>query len=273
MIHCQDWPIGVCVWSMHNNLDLMGQLRRETNLTHINLGLWPAIDGTDDGFLPRVKREKWDIGATVINFPQEDYSTLEAIKATGGIVMDNYWDANKQRVLQALDITAAMGVKYLLFHFGFFDHKDAKAAQRFKDKARTLADAAAKRKVHLLMETGQETANDLQALLQELKHPALFVNLDPGNMILYNKGNPVEAVKTLGPWIRQVHAKDALRTKVPGTWGQEMPWGEGEVGTDAFLKALQQVEFKGVLAIEREAGENRYGDIKSGVERLSKWTV
>jgi sugar phosphate isomerase/epimerase len=83
----------------------------------------------------------------------------------------------------------------------------------------------------------------------------------------------MEAVKTLAPWIRQVHAKDALRTKVVGTWGQEVPWGEGEVGTDAFLKALKQIGFKGVLAIEREAGDNRYRDIKLGVERLRKWNA
>jgi L-ribulose-5-phosphate 3-epimerase len=273
MIKCNDWPIGVCVWSMGNDLDKMGQLRQETNLTHMNLGLWPAIDGTDSNFLARVKKESWDVSATVINFPQEDYSTLDAIKATGGIVMDKYWYANKQRVFRALEITAEMGVKYLLFHFGFFDHKDARAAQRFKDKVKTLADAAVVKKVHLLMETGQETAEDLKMLLEELKHPALFVNLDPGNMILYNKGNPVEAVKTLGPWIRQIHAKDALRTKVVGTWGQEMPWGEGEVGTDAFLKALKRLGFKGVLAIEREAGDNRYGDIKLGVDRLTKWSA
>ena len=50
-----------------------------------------------------------------------------------------------------------------------------------------------------------------------------------------------------------------------------MPWGEGEVGTDAFLKALKQLGFEGVLAIEREAGDNRYQDIKLGVDRLSHW--
>ena len=50
MIKCNDWPIGVCVWSMGNDLDKLGQLRRETNLTHINLGLWPVIDGKDDEF-------------------------------------------------------------------------------------------------------------------------------------------------------------------------------------------------------------------------------
>lgn len=271
MITCEKWPIGVCAWSIANDLDKLGQLRRETNLTQLNLGLWAAMDGKDEDFLPRVKREKWDITTAAINFPQEDYTTLDSIKATGGIVMDQHWEANKQRVFQALNITAQMGAKYLLFHFGFFDHHDARAAKNFKDKATTLADAAAKQNLRLLMETGQETAEDLRMLLEELKHPALCVNFDPGNMLLYNKGSPVEAVKILAPWIKQVHAKDALRTKVPGTWGQEMAWGDGEVGTDAFLRALKEVGFEGALAIEREAGDNKYQDIKVGVERLSNW--
>jgi L-ribulose-5-phosphate 3-epimerase len=270
MITCEKWPIGVCAWSMGSDLEKLGQLRRETNLTHLNLGLWAAMDGKDDSFLARVKRENWDISSTAINFPQEDYSTLDSIKATGGIVMDQHWEANKQRVLKAMDITVEMGVKYLLFHFGFFDHHDARTAKSFKDKVRTLADAAVKRNLSLLMETGQETAADLRMLLEELRHPALCVNFDPGNMLLYNKGNPVEAVKILAPWIKQVHAKDALRTKVPGTWGQEMSWGDGEVGTTAFLRALKDIGFQGVLALEREAGESKYQDIKLGVERLSQ---
>ena len=88
-------------------------------------------------------------------------------------------------------------------------------------------------------------------------------------MILYGKGDPIAAVRTLGPWIKHVHIKDAVRTKQPGTWGTEVPWGEGEVGTEAFLKALKETGFAGVLAIEREAGDNRLGDIRLAAERLA----
>ena len=62
--------------------------------------------------------------------------------------------------------------------------------------------------------------------------------------------------------------KDALRTKQPGTWGREVPWGEGEVGSEAFLRALEDMGFSGALAIEREAGDNRLGDIQLAAERL-----
>ena len=48
------------------------------------------------------------------------------------------------------------------------------------------------------------------------------VNFDPANMILYDKGDPIAALRVVGPWIRSLHIKDARRTKVPGTWGEEV---------------------------------------------------
>jgi L-ribulose-5-phosphate 3-epimerase len=87
-------------------------------------------------------------------------------------------------------------------------------------------------------------------------------------MILYDKGSPIEAVQTLAPWIKHIHIKDALRTQTPGTWGLEVPWGTGQVGDTEFLKALKQINYEGALAIEREAGDDRLGDIKIAVEAL-----
>ena len=74
--------------------------------------------------------------------------------------------------------------------------------------------------IKILMETGQESADELKHFLEEMNHPALFVNFDPANMILYTiKAIPAEAVKVLAPWIRHIHAKDATRTKTPGEPG------------------------------------------------------
>src|SRR5438270_668152 len=98
--------------------------------------------------------------------------------------------------------------------------------------------------------------------------PNLGVTFDPANMILYDKGDPVEALRTLGPWIRQVHIKDARRTKVPGTWGQEVPVGAGEVDWPACFAALDKLKFAGDLVIEREAGSQRVPDIRQAREVL-----
>jgi L-ribulose-5-phosphate 3-epimerase len=85
-------------------------------------------------------------------------------------------------------------------------------------------------------------------------------------MLLYDKGNPIEALRILGPWLRQVHIKDAIRTKAPGTWGQEVPAGAGEVDWPAFFAALKQLGYTGDLVIEREAGGRRLDDIRTACE-------
>jgi len=81
----------------------------------------------------------------------------------------------------------------------------------------------------------------------------------------------VAAVRLLGTWIKHVHVKDAVRTQQPGTWGAEVPWGEGEVGSQEFLTALKEIGYTGALAIERESGSDRLGDMRLAAERLASW--
>jgi hypothetical protein len=99
------------------------------------------------------------------------------------------------------------------------------------------------------LETGQETAETLAHFLRKLDHRAVGVNLDPANMLLYDKGDPVAAVRALGPWLKQCHLKDAVRTKVPGQWGEEVVLGTGQVDWKAFDRRETR--------IEREAGTQR----------------
>jgi L-ribulose-5-phosphate 3-epimerase len=267
MIKCGDWPIGVCTWSLGNDFDKLGALRQQTRLNHIHLAVSPVLSEGGENYLERVRKDGWSITATMIDFAREDYSTLESIKATGGIVPDEYWRTNRRRIFDAIDITAELGVKHLTLHFGFLDMADA--AAKMAGRVRVLADAAAEKNVQLLMETGQETAAELRRFLEELSHPALGVNFDPANMILYDKGDPTEAVQTLACWVKHVHIKDAIRTKAPGTWGAEVAWSTGEISGDEFLKALKKIGFAGALAIEREAGDDRLGDIKAAIEILT----
>jgi L-ribulose-5-phosphate 3-epimerase len=150
------------------------------------------------------------------------------------------------------------------FHAGFLPHEESDPA--FAKMLRRLAEVAdifAAEKIELGLETGQESAPVLAGLLQKLDRPNVGVNFDPANMILYNKGDPIEAVRTLGPWLRQIHIKDAVKTKTPGTWGEEVTVGEGEVDWRAFFAALRQLDFSGSFVIEREAGSRRVADIRA----------
>ncbi|MCX6901335.1 MAG: sugar phosphate isomerase/epimerase [Verrucomicrobia bacterium] len=271
-VKCDAWPVAVCSWSLRTDPDGVAEAMRQLGIDHVNLTLRPVFAEGGEAYLDAIRRQRWTISAATIGFPQEDYSSLESIRATGGILPDECWPRNQQMVARAAAITAELGVRFLTMHAGFIESDAASQDHRLRDRLVSLADAAAQRGITLLMETGQETAECLRELLEELRHPALGVNLDPANMILYGKGDPVAAVRTLGPWIRHVHIKDAIRTKQPGTWGSEVPWGEGEVGATAFLNALKDAGFAGVLAIEREAGNNRLGDVQLAAERLAAYT-
>ena len=137
----------------------------------------------------------------------------------------------------------------------------------------TLARAgglAAEKGITLAFETGQETADLLRRTLDDLKAPNLKVNFDPANMLLYDMGDPIRAVEILGPDIRSVHVKDARRPATPGTWGEEVPLGQGEVDIPRFLRALKQAGYAGPLVVEREVGDQagRLRDVADGLAYL-----
>ena len=265
----EGWPIGVCGWSLQDDIAGISAAMTEIGLTHIHLAAGPAIGEGGDKYLAAVQAQGWTITSTMIGFPQEDYSSLVTIRETGGIAPDDAWEANCELYMKAVDVTARLGVPYLSTHAGFLDHADEAYARKFYDRIRIMADAVAEKGIMLLMETGQESAAELKDFLVELNHPALGINFDPANMILYDKDAPADAVRILAPWIRHIHVKDAVRSTTPGEWGAEVPWGDGQVGGKAFTAVLEEIGFRGAVAIEREAGDQRVADVRTAVERLT----
>lgn len=265
---CRNWPLGICSWSLQTDITGVVDAMSKIGIEHVHLAVRAAVEDNTGQYLTTLQQQSWTITSTMLDFPQEDYSTLESIKVTGGIAPDDSWPQNRDLFFGAVDVTAKLGVKYLSMHAGFIDETDPEYAKKFYERIRTLADAAADKNLMLLLETGQETADELREFLKEINHPAIAVNFDPANMLLYDKGDPIEAVRVLGPWIKHIHIKDATRTTQPGTWGAEVPWGDGEVGPEPFLNALEEIGFEGAMAIEREAGTDRFADIMLAAERL-----
>lgn len=271
--------IGACSWSFNKPMAQLDAEMRKAGVTGIQLAVGPFIEadgrhGNAEGpeTLKYVKGKiasgEWKLMSTMISFPQEDYTTLETIRRTGGIVPDDCWEKNRRMVTEAAKLTRELGAKYLLTHAGFLDESDEKAYRKYVERVSWIRDECRRHGVEIILETGQETAEDLEKFLKHV--PGLGVNFDPANMILYAKGEPLKALKRLMPWIRQVHVKDACATKVPGTWGTEVPWGEGEVGGDKFIAELKRLGYKGNYVIEREMGDNRTGDIALAAKRLMK---
>jgi L-ribulose-5-phosphate 3-epimerase len=244
--------LAVCSWSLQptSPQELITKLQA-TGVRRVQLALdplreAPAIWGvTANLFQPA----GISIVSGMFGCVGEDYSTLDTIRITGGIAPDATWDQNRKNIKATVALAQSLGLKLVTFHAGFLPH-DAQDPnfEKLQQRLREVAELFGAHGIALGLETGQETASALLAFLEKLNNPNVGVNFDPANMLLYDKGNPIEALRTLGPWIRQVHIKDARRTRVPGTW-------------PAFFATLQLVGFTGDLCIEREAGCQRVADI------------
>jgi sugar phosphate isomerase/epimerase len=204
----------------------------------------------------------------------EDYSTLETIRRTGGVVPDATWDENWRNLQAIADIAGRLGLRLVTFHAGFLPHDPADPDfAKLLRRIRQIADLFAPRGIDLGFETGQETAGTLIAFLKQLERPNVGVNFDPANMILYDQGDPIDALRQLAPWLKQCHLKDANRTRVPGAWGDEVPVGTGEVNWREFFQVLREVKFAGDCAIEREAGNQRLQDIRTARQFVESLNV
>jgi sugar phosphate isomerase/epimerase len=266
--------IGVCSWSLQvkNVVELKGFLDKlGIDVVQIACGD-PHHAAWDEGDqLPAAARAAgFRMVGAMLGFPGENYTTPQTIQKTGGFGDPALRPERLERLQWALDRTRALGLQDLMLHAGFLPEPGDPGRRAFLETLARASELARARDVTLAFETGQETADLLRLTLDELKCPNLKVNFDPANMLLYDKGDPLRAVEILGPDIRSVHVKDARRTKVPGTWGEEVPLGEGEVNIKQFVKTLKKVGYRGPLCIEREVGDQagRLADLALGIRYL-----
>ncbi len=195
----------------------------------------------------------------------EDYTSLETISQTGGLRRDEVWESTLDNAKRVGDIAAEIGLPLLTFHAGFIPDEQGDERKKMLDRLQVLSDIFEDRGLLLGLETGQECASNVVSVLEELSHPYLGVNYDPANMILYGKGDPIEAIKMLAPWVQQVHVKDAKQTEVLGTWGTETVVGDGDVPWKEFLECVPDCVN---LVVEREGGENRIEDVLKAKQML-----
>lgn len=262
--------IAVCSWSLQaaTPQELAGKLQ-ETGVYRVQLALdplrdEPAVWGGTEAIL---KQAGIQIISGMFGCVGEDYSTLDTIRETGGIAPDETWDRNLENIRATVEIATALGLKLVTFHAGFVPHDPADPDfAKMVGRLKTVAEIFAAADISVGLETGQETAAGLAALLGALQQPNVLVNFDPANMLLYGKGDPIEALRVLAPWIGQVHVKDANQSAVPGTWGEEVAVGDGQVDWHAFFATLAEIHFTGDIVIEREAGDQRVADIRTARE-------
>ena len=152
-----------------------------------------------------------------------------------------------------------------------------------QDACGQLAAYADSLNAHFAIETGPETSLTLKHFLDSLHSTGVAVNLDPANLRMVTNDDPVQAVHNLKDYIVHTHAKDGKRLFVkdpeivyglktePVTSDPsfiELPLGTGAVDWPNYLKALEEIGYKGFLTIERECGDDPTADILTAVDFL-----
>lgn len=265
--------IGVCSWSLKPQSigDLIAKLK-SVGLSHIQLDLTMLMalePAAQAQAVAELKEAGIQITSGMVNFKGEDYSKISVIKQTGGLVPDAHWIERRDRAAEAGRLAKKIGLTKMSTHVGFVPASSDPGYSKMVDRVQEVAKNLGEQGVDLLLETGQEAATELLQFLNDVPANNVFVNFDPANMILYGAGNPIEAIGVVDRHIAQVHIKDAKYSENPGSeWGSEVAFGTGEVSAGEFIGALHEAKYHGPLMIEREAGDDRIGDVRFAIETL-----
>jgi len=267
--------LGVCSWSLcPKGSRELAESVQACGLRWVQLALAPLRSG--DWSLDKTARALANSGIGIasgmIAMRGEDYTSLETIRETGGVRPDEHWDENARAAVDSAKLAAELNIKLVSFHAGFLPHNGQELVRRLMvERVRTIADAFGAHDIRVALETGQEDAETLLRVLQEIDRPNVGVNFDPANMLLYGMGDPHEALEQLAPHVMQVHVKDATPSDDPEEWGTEVPVGKGAVDWKRFFEVLNDKVGPVDRMIEREAGEERVADVLRAaklVERL-----
>ncbi len=233
-------------WPAENSLEQAEELKQAADRHGVQIStLWSHLPGR-----------------TVWNF-------LEG-PATIGVVPPDMRNRRTAALINAAHVAAGIGVQSITTHVGFVpefpgDEDYYGTLQALKAVAATCAAEG----IDFWFETGQETPVTLLRMIQDIGGDNVGINLDPANLLMYGKANPVDAVDVFGQYVRGMHAKDGEYPTDGASLGREKPLGEGRVNFPVLMPKLKEKGFCGAVTIEREiAGPQQIADIKRAMEML-----
>lgn len=191
---------------------------------------------------------------------------------TLGLVPPEYRESRIRDLKRWAEFAVEAGAPAIITHCGFLPENMTDPV--FEPVAVAIEDVAKyckKLGIGFWFETGQETPVVLLRYIQEIGLDNLGINLDPANLVMYGKGNPIDALSVFGKYVRAIHAKDGIPPTDGKNLGREVKVGTGYVRYQEFIPALLKCGFEGDLTIEREiSGKEQDEDIRDTVTYLKQ---
>ena len=186
---------------------------------------------------------------------------------TLGLVPSDCRHDRLKMLMEGSDFAKKLGVTDFVTHVGFLPENpyDPKY-EEVLTACRAIVEKCRKNGQNFLFETGQETPITLKRAIQDIERVLgqgnVGINLDPANLIMYGKSNPVDALEVFGEYVMGVHGKDGKYPTDGHFLGDEVPLGQGKVNFPVFVEKLRKVGYEGDITIEREiTGEEQKKDI------------
>ncbi len=195
---------------------------------------------------------------------------------TLGLVPADYRVDRLHMLMEGSDFAKKLGVTALATHVGYLPETPSDPKYReVLNACITVTEYCNQNGQAFLFETGQETPVTLLRMLQDIEKllPGcqVGINLDPANLIMYGKANPVDALEVIGKYVRGVHGKDGCYPTDGYHLGREVRLGDGRVNYPVFIRRLQEAGYDGDITIEREiSGQQQRDDILIAKELLEK---
>ena len=267
------YEIGVLFWAGHDPEQTLSRLTALGVRTG-QLGIPGNLDlERARAWKPALNKADMTVYTVVAAFEGEDYADIPTVRRTVGFVPPATRAEREKRACDVSDFAAWLGAESISMHIGCVpEDKSDPDYVAVRDMVRRVCEHAEQYDQLFALETGQETAEALRAFIRDVDRYELVVNFDPANMILYGMGDPMEALKVIGEYVKSVHCKDAVGPpkNSPGALGTEKPLGQGDVGMRRLLWHLHEANYRGPLTIERETHDpdQRLRDIETGIKVL-----
>jgi sugar phosphate isomerase/epimerase len=246
---------------------------RDLGLPTCQVGCWNPDLYTEEAAKGLLKAcEKFTVEVTAIwtGYPGPAVWNFVEGPSTIGLVPPEWRAVRVQALKKGADFAKRVGVPDIITHAGFIPENPKDPLYEGTVAAlKEVAEHCLSLGLHFCFETGQETPVTLLRVFEDIGTGNLGVNLDPANLLMYGKANPVDALDLIGKYVRGVHAKDGEYPTNGRELGHERPLGEGRVNFPVLVPKLKSLGYRGALTVEREiSGEQQVHDIKKAIESL-----
>ena len=246
--------VGVLIeFTSNTDIDAKFAELKEMGVDSCQLVCWDRPTLQDDAMAEAINKglEKYGIHATAFWCGWEGRRVWDFYEGqlTLGLIPSDYRVERLKMLMEGSDFAKKIHVTDLATHVGYMPENpyDPKYEEVLV-ACKAIVEKCKENGQNFLFETGQETPVTLKRAIQDIEKAVgkgnVGINLDPANLIMYGKANPVDALEVFGEYVMGIHGKDGKYPTDGHYLGDEVPLGQGKVNYSAFIAKLKEIGYQ-----------------------------